>query len=173
MATSAAAVKLVSILLVVSAASFAVGVAIERSQHRETTTETAAAHSAESTTGEAATATEQPAAVAGVVAPAESAETLLGVSTESTGLVALAVIVSLLLAALLWLRGALPALVAAAGLVGLAFAAFDVREAIHQSDLSNRGLLAIALVVLALHGSVVLAAGRVLLPRRESSGLAG
>lgn len=216
--------RLLSVLLVVSAAAFAIGVAIERSQHHESgTTETAAhratetaaagagtstgaestpeaattqtASSSEGTTaetgaqtetgaagttestGEGGTAETQPSTsessgsapetTAAVSTPVEgghhdSGETLLGISTESTGLVALAVLASLVLAGGLWLRGARRELLAAALLVGLVFAAFDVREALHQADLSQHGLLAIAIVVAGLHLAVVLVAARAL-----------
>ena len=221
MVDSQRGVRLVSILLVISAAAFAVGVGLERSRHHESSSESRAAHAAEAgsetvsgagttaapagepgpaagETGEGAPATDTgeaaPLTDTGEAAPltdtgggsaiappegttaaaaaptaipsAETGEKLLGISTESTGLVVLAVAVSILLAVLLWLRGGAPVLLAGAVAAGLAFAAFDVREAVHQSDVSDRALLAIAVAVAALHLAVALAAARVLAGRR-------
>lgn len=78
-------------------------------------------------------------------------EKLLGLDPEATGLVVVAVISSLLLAAAVWLRPdhALLLLVVPAAM--LLFAALDIREAIHQSDESNDGLVILASVIAALH----------------------
>lgn len=152
--------RLVSILLVLSAAAFAAGVAIERSQH----VETPATHAAE-TTGE--TTGEASAAPAATEATTETTgETLAGINTESTGLVAVAIVTSVLAAAALWTRPRHRALLAVAAAIGLAFAAFDIREAVHQSDLSNGGLLALALLVALLHLGVVTSVGVALRPDR-------
>ncbi len=45
---------------------------------------------------------------------------------------------------------------------GIIFAAFDVREALHQRDEARHGLLTLALIVAALHVGVALAAALVL-----------
>ena len=212
MSASSTAIRVLSALLVVSAAAFAVGVAIERSQHTERAERTAAVDGAE-TSAETATASEPPASTAtgessgesgsetgagsgatgeGSAEPAatvesgapeaspeasathtEQGETLFGISTESTGLVALAVVASLLLAVLLWARGAVPVLLVAALLVGVVFAAFDLREAFHQADLSNTGLVVTAIVVAILHGAVAVAAARLLAQGRAAARAVG
>lgn len=99
------------------------------------------------------------------VGHSEGGESLLGIKTESTSLVVVAVLLSFGLALLIWFRGSLLVLGSAAA-VGLVFAAFDVREALHQSDRSDSTLVAVALVVAMLHLGVVAAAGGALRERR-------
>ena len=178
------AIDVVSILLVASAAAFAIGVAIERSLHHESAGEAPAARAAETVTassveagsetgaeGAPATTTAVPAAEP--AGHADAGEKLLGVSTESTGLVALAVVLSLLLAAVLRRRRGRAILLVAAGLLGLVFAAFDVREAVHQADLSESGLVVLAVVVAVLHVGVLAAAAWALASRRGAARAAG
>jgi hypothetical protein len=96
----------------------------------------------------------------------EGGETILGLDPESTGTVAAAVLISLLLAVALWLWGTPPILVIAA-VVALVFAAFDGREVLHQVAESRAGLAAIALLAAALHVAAAAVAG-VMLARGAS-----
>lgn len=77
-------------------------------------------------------------------------EKLFGINPEATGLVIIAVALSLLLAALILTVGSplVPAAVAAAM---LAFAVLDVREVTHQLTESRPGLAALAAAVALLH----------------------
>jgi hypothetical protein len=101
----------------------------------------------------------------------ESSERLLGVDPESTGLVAVAVVVSLVLAALVW-RGGAPWLLGLVALVMIAFAALDVREVVHQIDESRTGLTLLALLVAALHLAAAALAARAAMSARRAGGRA-
>lgn len=101
------------------------------------------------------------------VGHSEAGESLLGIKTESTSLVVVAILLSFALALLIWLRSSV-LLLAAAVAVGLVFAAFDVREALHQSDRSDSTLVVVALVVALLHVGVIVAAAGSLRERRAT-----
>jgi hypothetical protein len=149
-------------LLVAATVVFVVGTTLERSQartgqHRGTGTVErpageSAGHSESGATEGQSTATTEKHASSG-----EPGEKLLGVNPESAGLTVVVAAVSLLLAVLLVARPRAGLLVAVA-VVGLAFAAVDVREGIHQANESNTGLLATALVTGLLHLGVAVAA---------------
>ena len=140
-----------AVLLVAATILFVVGTTIERSQARtgegqEGTTleQSAGEHNeqAEATQGQANTTegTEEHGNAG------ESGEELFGINPESAGLAAAVAAVSLLLAVLL------------VAVIGLVFAALDLREGIHQANESNTGLLIIALVTGLLHLGVTAAA---------------
>lgn len=83
--------------------------------------------------------------------PAEhSSENLLGINPEATGLVVIAVVMSLLLATLI-LTVRSPLVAVGIALVMLAFAALDIREVTHQLHESHQGLAALAAAIAALH----------------------
>jgi len=74
---------------------------------------------------------------------------------------AVAVIVGFGLAALTATRpGRPPAVLGAIALIALAWAALDVREAVHQVDESRTGIAMLAIAVAALHLAAALLAGR-------------
>ncbi len=172
---------LVALLLVTSAALFAVGTAIEhsqRAQHHETSSATA------STTKSVETSTEKQAKgetspIPGETTPVDTASTptaigetrgethsenLAGIDPESWPLVALAIIVTLLVAAgCYWRRGRW--LVVAAGFAVLSAAA-DTRELTHQLNESRTTVATIAGILIALHLVVALVAGAACM-RRE------
>ncbi len=117
---------LLSALLIVAAALFAIGAAAERdthSEHNET-----AEHS-EST---------------------ETSEEVLGINLESTPLVLIGVGISVALAAAAWLTNRKVILLVAT-LFAVAFAALDIAEFAHQIDQSASGLAALAAIVALLH----------------------
>jgi uncharacterized membrane protein YdbT with pleckstrin-like domain len=95
-------------------------------------------------------------------------EDILGINPESTGAVAVAVTISLLLGLAVWLWGT-PVILATAVAFGLVLAGLDVREAFHQADESRGGLVALALLIAALHVGVAIAAGAALKERRASA----
>lgn len=97
----------------------------------------------------------------------EASETLLGISPESSGAVAAAVVVSVALAAALWLWGAPIVLIVSAGFA-LLFAAFDLREVAHQLSEAAGGLASIAVLATVLHVGVAVLAG-LALARRDAS----
>jgi hypothetical protein len=159
-------------LLVASTALFAVGVIAERSG-RDTHSEPAAAHAAETggERGEPAGAHDEggasEATASGEAGHVESGsgdaegERLFGVDVESTPLVVLAVLAGLALAALAasriaLLRGFLLTVV----VIGLAWAALDIREVVHQLDESRTGVAVVAMAVAALHLAVAAISGR-------------
>jgi hypothetical protein len=159
-------------LLVASTALFAVGVIAERSS-TDTHTEPAAAHAAETggETGEPAAAHSEggasEATASGDAGHVESAtehaesERLLGVDVESTPLVVLAVLAGLALAAVAASRiGLRRGFLLAVVVIGLAGAALDIREVVHQRDESRTGVAVVAMAVAALHLTVAAISGR-------------
>jgi hypothetical protein len=92
---------------------------------------------------------------------------IFGIDPESTGAVAAAVAVSLLLATAVWFWG-MSAILVVAVVFGLLFAALDVREAFHQADESRGELVALSLLIAALHLGVAIAAGAALKVRPTS-----
>jgi uncharacterized membrane protein YdbT with pleckstrin-like domain len=168
--------RLVLVLAILaSAALFGVGSAIERSQkgeRRHNEARAARAASAESgrqahserggeTSSEPGRGTQPEGGAAGETGSeshSESSEDILGINPESTGLVVAAIIAAALLALAVWftrLRVVLLAVIA----FGLVFAAFDVREVVHQVNESRAGLVIIAGVLGAVHLGVSQLAG--------------
>jgi len=88
----------------------------------------------------------------------EASETMFGINPESTGAVAAAVIISLLLAAALWFWRT-PAVLIVAVVFALLFVVLDLREVMHQLSEARGGLAAIALVAAVLHTGVALITG--------------
>jgi hypothetical protein len=93
-------------------------------------------------------------------------ENLLGINPEATGLVVIAVALSLLLAALI-LTARSPLVAAGIAVTMLAFTVLDIREVTHQLNESRSGLAAFAAVVALLH---LLAAVSALLTARAARG---
>lgn len=90
----------------------------------------------------------------------EASEKLLGVNPESTGLLVVAVAVSLLLAAGVWWLGASPVVLGVVALAMAAFGALDIREVVHQADESRTGLMLLAALVAVLHFAAAVLAAR-------------
>jgi hypothetical protein len=131
--------RVLALLIVVATAAFAIGVAIEKSDGESGEPQVEAT---ESEAGEAAPESSH---------PAETDDEVLGINAESTPLVVVAVIASLALAAAVWMRPDLEALLAVVAAAMLAFAVLDVREVFHQADESNGDLAVLAAAVAALH----------------------
>ncbi len=142
-------------LLVASGVFFAIGSAVERSKTHETAptaSETVGeVHSSESGGGsgtEGSTPTETKGGT----------ENLFGINPESTGLVAVAVAVSLLLAGGVWLWERRSVLLAVL-VFGVVFAALDGREAVHQAHEARGSLVVLAVALGLLHLAVSVVAG--------------
>jgi hypothetical protein len=99
----------------------------------------------------------------------QNSEDLLGINPEATGPVVLAVVVSLLLAALILTVGS-PLLAAGVALAMLALTALDIREVTHQLHESRPGLAALAPTVALLH---LLAGAAALLATRGTRSQSG
>jgi hypothetical protein len=181
---------LVALLLVVSAALFAVGTAIEHSQrthHDVHATASPATKGGETSTektvnGESSGSGES-STKAGETKPAEAAspavasgesghethsEKIAGVDPESWPLVGLAIAVSLLIAAgVYWRRGRW---LAAAVSFALLFAAGDIRELVHQIQESRTTVATIAGILIALHLMIAAVAASAIWPRGTETG---
>jgi hypothetical protein len=161
-------------LLVAATILFVIGTTMERPQAR--TDEQQATSTVERPAGEAgehneATEGQSNATTEGTGehrSSGESSEELFGINPESAGLTAVVAAVSLLLAILLIVRPRRELLMVVV-VVGLGFAAPDVREGIHQASESNAGLLAIALVTGLLHLAVAVTAAAGLRPQRVTA----
>jgi hypothetical protein len=98
----------------------------------------------------------------------ESSEKLLGVNPEATGLLVVAVVVSLLLAGAVWRLGASSLVLGAVALSMAAFGALDVREVAHQANESHTGLMVLAALVAVLHLAAAALAARAAVAVREN-----
>jgi hypothetical protein len=148
-------------LLIASAAAFATGTTIERhtarSESHTTSSESQTARHDQRHHVEAGEPGDNSAGAQGTAsgegattrAAEHSSENLLGINPEATGLVVIAVAVSLVLATLILTVGS-PLLAAVVALVMLAFTALDIREVTHQLN-EHSGLAAIAATVALLH----------------------
>jgi hypothetical protein len=181
---------LVALLLVVSAALFAVGTAIEHSQRAHHDVHAVASPASKSgetsgektANGESSGSGESP-TKAGETKPAESAsppvasgesggethsEKIAGVDPESWPLVGLAIAVSLLIAAGVygrrgrWLAAAIP--------FAILFAAGDIRELVHQIQESRTTVATIAGILIALHLLIAAAAASTIRQRGAETG---
>jgi hypothetical protein len=135
---------LIAALLVVAAVLFVIGVSAETGEddHSEAPASETVEHSE---TGEAAESEEAESAD-------EDEERVLGIDVESPLVVGIAVVVSLLLAALAWWRPIRGVLVLA-GVVAAAFAVLDLAEVAHQLDENYTGLVLLAAAIVVLHAT--------------------
>lgn len=170
---------ILALLLVTTAALFAVGTTIERSQrnsHNEKatsaeTTGRSAGSTGEPGTGESGGAKQSSTEPAGhteataAKTDAEAGQKLFGIETESVGAMIAAVAASLGLAAAIWSRRERWWLWLTVAF-GIAFAAGDVRELTHQLHESRTGVATIAGILIALHLVIAALAG-LLATRRE------
>jgi hypothetical protein len=151
---------------------FVVGTAIERSAsgefgHHDDATKAAPAGGERGASGEAhSEAGETPAEhvnenAGGSIATTEEPHAELrplGIDIEAWPFVTLAAVASLSLAAAAWLRPGAAALLLLVAAAMLAFAAFDVREVVHQLDIEESGLAVLAGAIAALHAAAAVAA---------------
>lgn len=139
---------LLGTLLIAAAALFAVGIATEGDTHHETVATVEA--------GEQNETIEQAAHDERTGVP-ETGERILGINLESTPLVALAVIISVALAAATWRRDHKLVLLVAT-LFAAAFAVLDVAEFSHQIKRSAATIAVIAAIIAVLHAAAALLA---------------
>jgi hypothetical protein len=147
--------RLLVSLIVLSTVAFAVGAIVEHSSR-----EPAAEGS-----GTEAPAHDEVAPVSEGSEEPNGEETLLGTDPESTPLVVLAIVASLLLAAGCWFRPEWRWVLAVTAFAMAALAVLDLREVIHQLDESDTGLAFVAGAVATLH--VAAAVTAVILARRS------
>jgi len=154
--------RLLVSLIVLSTVAFAVGAIVEHSSGEP----------AHSEGGEAVEGSGEAGEGGGEVAPVSKGseepngeETLFGNDPESTPLVVLAIVASLLLAAGCWFRPEWRWLLVVTAFAMAAFAVLDLREVIHQLDESDTGLASVAGAVATLH--VAAAVTAVILARRS------
>lgn len=166
--------KLLVSLIVISTVAFAIGVILERSSGEPTAegTDTEAPAHQESGGGTVEGSGEEAGGEAGPVSEGSSEEpngeeSVAGIDPESTPLVVLAIVASLLLAAGCWFRPDWRWLLVVTAFAMAAFAVLDLREVIHQIDESNTGLAFVAGAVAIIH---VAAAATAVLLRRRSRG---
>jgi predicted histidine transporter YuiF (NhaC family) len=88
----------------------------------------------------------------------EEAESILGIKPESTPLVVLAVVISLLVALAVWRRSSSSSVVWTAVVFCAAFTVMDVLEVARKLHTDESGIAALAAVVAVLHVAAGLAA---------------
>ena len=154
-------------LLLAAAAAFVIGVAVERDQghaesaHSQSPLPSAGEVGNHSEAGEAGSHSEageqgsEPtengeASKTGETGERDSGESVLGIDPESNAAVTTAVLISVLLAVVVWRWPVLPTLLAGA-VFCLAAAAFDIREVAHQTAEGRTGVAVLAALVAALH----------------------
>lgn len=141
--------RIIAILLIVAAGLFVIGVTAERDEDT---------HSDEPTSGtgehhegsEADEGTETPTAEPAESEAGENEERVLGIDVESPLAIAAAVVVSVLLAGLVWRRPS-PRLLVVIAVVAAAFAVLDIAEVVHQVDENRTGLALLAGIIATAH----------------------
>jgi Flp pilus assembly protein TadB len=143
--------RIISILLLATAALFVLGVVIERrdENHLESTELSATGAHDESVEGRQEPESE----AAQSSAHEEQVTRVLGINAESTPLVVLAVAASVLLAILTW-RSDSRLILTVVGLIAAGFTVFDLAEVVHQLDESRGGLAFTAALIAAGHASI-------------------
>jgi hypothetical protein len=161
--------KLLVSLIILSTVAFAVGAIVERSSGERAAEGSGTVAPAHGEGGEAVEGVEEG---GGEVAPVSEGseepngeETLFGTDPESTPLVVLAIVGSLLLATGCWFRPEWRWLLVVTAFAMAAFAVLDLREVIHQLDESDTGLAIVAGAVATLH--VAAAVTAIVLARRS------
>lgn len=155
------AARLAAVLLVVTAALFVIGVSQEPGDQHAESTEATSSDGPEATHGgESGESAEQREAEghADVAEGAGKEREVFGLDPESPGLVSVAVVVSLAIAAGLWFTDK-RALAAAAAVFAVLFAVLDVSEVSHQLDEDRNGLAALAIVIAVGHAVAALSSG--------------
>lgn len=153
-------------LIVVATAAFVVGTAIERTSSAEASHHDAAPVAAEANESHGEAGGEAKSAKPTQHSSEASGETAtrpelrpLGIDVEAWPFVALAAIVSLVLATTAWFRPTLAPLLGLLALAMLVFAALDAREFFHQFDVDEHGLAILAAAIALLHlGAAAVAA---------------
>lgn len=150
---------LVALLLVTSAALFAVGTVIEHSQ-RATHRDEAAVSSPTDSGGETSGETTNESAAHAAASTETHSEKIAGIDPESWPLVGLAIAASLVVAGGVYRRRG--RWFVAAAVFGVVFAAADTRELVHQIQESRTTVAVIAGILIGLHLAASAASGAAL-----------
>ena len=150
--------RLLVILIVLSTVAFAFGAILEHSSGEPAAEGSRTEGPAHAEGGEAVPGSGEAGGEGGEVAPVSAGsgelngeQTLFGTDPESTPLVVLAIVASLLLAFGCWFRPEWRWLVVLTAFAMAAFAVLDLREVIHQLGESDTGLAFVAGAVATLH----------------------
>jgi hypothetical protein len=155
---------LAAVLLVLSAALFSAGVVVEHSGGDTHAAVAPSGTGGRTETGQEGSESHEQTEPAGQAAATEAgSERVLGASVESPGTVVAVVVVSLLLAGLVWWYRRSWVLVAVAVFAAGA-AVFDIAEVVHQVRAGRVGVGGLAVLVAALHVAVVVAVAAMLRP---------
>jgi hypothetical protein len=148
----------IAILLIVAAGLLVIGVTSEGDDdtHSDEPTAEASEHNEATESAEAIEAEGAERSTSEAEESEEDEERVLGIDVESPLLVTTAIVVSLLLAGLVWRRPIRPLLIVIA-VVAAAFAMLDAAEVAHQLDEDHTGLALLAGLVAALHAAAALA----------------
>ena len=149
-----------ALLIVLATALFVVGVAVERNQgHTEAApSSTESDEHSEGEPGEGSHSEEGEGTTSGNEADSEK---ILGVDTERTAVVTVAVLIALCLAAAIWWRPRRDVLMVAVAFC-LGATALDVRELLHQLHENRDAVAALAAAVALLHLAAAGAGGAAL-----------
>jgi hypothetical protein len=150
--------RIAAVLLVVSAVLFVGGAGQESDDEQDESTEETHGQGEAADADESAEQREAEGHDEAVESGGEERE-ILGLDPESPGLVTVAVVVSLALAAGLWFT-AKRGVAAAAAAFALVFAVLDVAEVSHQLDEDRNGLASLAVSIAIGHALAALTAGR-------------
>lgn len=161
--------RLLAALIVLATIGFVIGVSIEKGDdHHEAAAASSAGEAGHSESGEEASpsGSEEEAEHSEVGEGGERSGSTekdnefepLGINLESVPLIILAALGSLALAAATFLRPRWLAALAVAVLAMGAFAALDVAEVVHQSDVDETGLAILAAAVALVHAAAALVA---------------
>ncbi len=142
---------LVVVLLLLATAAFGIGVAIEKSEEGDHAEPAAAAHDEAGEDAGAASAEATP-------AEEDEEETIFGIEAESTPLVIVGLVLSLVVAGAVWLFGRWRWMLAVSALFCLAFAILDGIEASRKWG-DETTIAALAIAALILHAGAALVAG--------------
>ena len=171
-------------LIVLATIGFVVGTTIERNSE-ESHAESPAATSSQSSggsQGEAGESAEHHAAESGGESTSSASSGAdaahgefqpFGINIETVAFIILAALVSLALAAAVWLRPRSLLVLAIAALTMVLFAALDIREIFHQIDENRTGLAVLAGVVAVLHLAAAVAIALLARRDRKLTGAAG
>ncbi len=156
MSSPAVTGRVVAVLLIAGAATFAVGAAVEHSDHHDNPaaetahpTEPAGQDEASESAGQDAATAASPSAQASRRESSENAK-VLGLDIESAGWVVVGVATSLTLAAFAWRWPRRTTFLATAVFAGM-FALLDAAEVMHLAERSRSGLQVLAVLTALVH----------------------
>lgn len=161
--------RILAAMIVVATALFVIGVSLEKSESHGDHDAGPVTHVEGEGSEEGAEGEEIHQASDGESSELEESDEagLLGVDTESTLLIVLAVTISLGLAAAVWVSPGSASILLVVGLAMVTLAVLDLREVAHQVDESKNGIALLAALVTLLHAVAAVMAIRLSLTRRQ------